>query len=92
MHLLEMFNYCKSEKAMDELKEVLSDFYAKKAQEETDRLWEDGALGEEAIEALLSEHSRTPLYIGMTRTVCSQRKIYCPVRDLLLPNWAVNFL
>ena len=59
MHLLEMFNYCKSEKAMDELKEVLSDFYAKKAQEEAARLWEDGALGEEAIETLLSEHSRT---------------------------------
>lgn len=63
MHLLEMFNYCKSEKAMDELKEVLSDFYAKKAQEEADRLWEDGTLGEEAIEKLLSEHSRTPYII-----------------------------
>lgn len=63
MHLLEMFNYCKSEKAMNELKEVLSDFYAKKAQEEADRLWEDGTLGEEAIEKLLSEHSRTPYII-----------------------------
>ena len=32
-----MFNYCKSEKAMDELKEVLSDYYARKTQEEADR-------------------------------------------------------
>lgn len=60
MHLLEMFNYCKSEGAMDELKEVLSAYYARKTQEEADRLWEEGILGEDAIEALLSEHLRTP--------------------------------
>ena len=40
MHLLEMFNYCKSENAIEELKEVLAEHYAKKTQEEADRLWE----------------------------------------------------
>lgn len=60
MHLLEMFNYCKSEEAMDELKEVLSDYYARKTQEEADRLWENGVLDDNAIEQLLSEHTRTP--------------------------------
>ena len=60
MHLLEMFNYCKSENAIEELKEVLADYYAKKTQEEADRLWENGTLDENAVEELLSEHLRTP--------------------------------
>ena len=63
MHLLEMFNYCKTENAMDELKEVLSKYYSEKAQEEADRLWENGVLDENAIEKLLSEHIRTPYII-----------------------------
>ena len=60
MHLLEMFNYCKSENAIEELKEVLAEHYAKKTQEEADRLWENGTLDENAVEELLSEHLRTP--------------------------------
>ena len=60
MHLLEMFNYCKSENAIEELKEVLAEQYAKKTQEEADRLWENGTLDENAVEELLSEHLRTP--------------------------------
>ena len=63
MHLLEMFNYCKTENAMDELKEVLSKYYSEKAQEEADKLWENGVLDENAIEKLLSEHIRTPYII-----------------------------
>ena len=60
MHLLEMFNYCKSENAMNELKKVLADYYAAKAQEEADKLWEAGVLDEDAIEQVLTEHLRTP--------------------------------
>ena len=63
MHLLEMFNYCKSENAIEELKEVLAEHYAKKTQEEADRLWENGTLDENAVEELLSEHLRTPYVI-----------------------------
>ena len=63
MHLLEMFNYCKSENAMNELKDVLSNYYAKKTQEEADKLWENGTLDGNAIEDLLSEHLRTPYVI-----------------------------
>ena len=63
MHVLEMFNYCKSENAIEELKEVLADYYAKKTQEEADRLWENGTLDENAVEELLSEHLRTPYVI-----------------------------
>ena len=60
LHLLEMFNYCESEKAMSELKDVLADFYARQVQEEADRLWDEGTLNGEAIERILNEHWRTP--------------------------------
>lgn len=60
LHLLEMFNYCKSEESISELKNVLADFYAKQVQDEADRLWKEGSLNGEAIEKILNEHWRTP--------------------------------
>lgn len=56
LHLLEMFNYCKTNESMEELKNVLSDFYAQKVQKEADRLWDSGQLNGEAIERILDEH------------------------------------
>ena len=60
LHLLEMFNYCKSEQMMSDLKDVLADFYAKQVQQEADRLWNNGTLNAEAIDHILNEHWRTP--------------------------------
>ena len=60
LHLLEMFNYCNSEQMMEELQDVLVDFYAKQVQKEADRLWDEGSLDGEAIEKILDEHWRTP--------------------------------
>lgn len=60
LHLLEMFNYCNSEQMMEELQDVLADFYAKQVQKEADRLWDEGSLNGEAIERILEEHWRTP--------------------------------
>lgn len=60
LHLLEMFNYCKTEAELKELQDVLANYYANKAQEEADRLWDEGALNEEAIDHMLHEHLRTP--------------------------------
>ena len=60
LHLLEMFNYCNSEKAMADLKSVLAEFYAKQVQAEADRLWDEGTPDGEAIEKILDEHWRTP--------------------------------
>ena len=64
LHILEMFNYCNSDRAISDLKDVLSDFYANQVQQEADRLWDEGTLNGEAIEQILSEHWRTP-YTGM---------------------------
>ena len=63
LHILEMFNYTKGEKDMNELKDVLSSYYATQVQKEADRLWDDGTLNDNAIEGLLNEHLRTP-YVG----------------------------
>ena len=60
LHILEMFNYCNSERAISDQKEVLADFYAKQVQSEADRLWDEGVLNGDAIEKILDEHWRTP--------------------------------
>jgi hypothetical protein len=60
LHILNMFNYCHSEESMNELKDVLADFYAKQVQKEADRLWNEGTLNEESIERILDEHLLTP--------------------------------
>ena len=60
LHILEMFNYTKDDKDMNELKNVLATFYATQVQKEADRLWENGTLDGNAIEGLLNEHLRTP--------------------------------
>ncbi len=59
MQLINMFNFCKSEKGLSELKNVLFEYYTKKVQEEADRLWDDGTLNAEAIEKIGKEHWRT---------------------------------
>jgi len=56
LHILNMFNYCHSEESMNELKDVLADFYAKQVQKEADRLWHEGTLNAESIERILDEH------------------------------------
>ena len=60
LHLLEMFNFCKSEQSVTELKKILADYYANQVQQEADRLWDEGKLDGEAIERILEEHWRTP--------------------------------
>ena len=55
-----MMQHFKTESAVLELQEVLADFYARKVQEEADRLWDEGNLDAEAIEELGKTHLRTP--------------------------------
>lgn len=60
MHLLQMFSYADTDDSIDELKSVLAAYYAQKVQKEADSLWEDGTLGADKIDEILSEHLRTP--------------------------------
>ena len=60
LHLLEMFRHCDSDNMIEELKDVLADFYARKVQTEADHMWDNGTLDGQAIERILNEHWRTP--------------------------------
>ena len=60
LQILDMMSFIKSEDTLKELKQVISDFFARQAQEEINRLWEAGDLNEEKIESFRDLHERTP--------------------------------
>ena len=60
MQLLEMMSFVKSDKALNGLKQAISDYFATQAQEEIDRLWEKGDLNEDKVEGFRNLHERTP--------------------------------
>lgn len=60
IHLLKMFSFAKSEKALDNIKVALSDYFANKAEEDMDRLWEEGLWDDDKNEKILKQHLRTP--------------------------------
>ena len=60
VQLLEMMSFVKSDKALGELKQVISDYFAAQAQNEIDRLWHSGELNAEKVENFRTLHERTP--------------------------------
>ena len=55
-----MMQWVKSPEALAELKQVISDFFAKKGQEELDAMWERGEMTEEKLKRFETLHDRTP--------------------------------
>ena len=60
LHLLKMFSFMKSEEQLDEMKQVLCDYYFKKVEEGIAELEAQGLWGREQSEAVMKEHLRTP--------------------------------
>ncbi len=60
LHILQMFARKTTEQDYEELKSVLSDFYARKLDVELERLWDDGVIDEDKIEEFRRGHYRTP--------------------------------
>ncbi len=60
LELLDMLSFVKSPMMLSELRQVVSDYFAKQAEEEIDRLWEDGTLNETKVESFRHLHERTP--------------------------------
>lgn len=58
-HILQMMSYIKTPEALQELERGLSDYFAKKVDEEMDQLWEEGKITSETIELWGKEHMRT---------------------------------
>ena len=60
LHLLQMFSYAKTKKELTEVKSVLLDFYRKKVDAESDKVWKAKKLTAETMDELLNSHNRTP--------------------------------
>ncbi len=60
MMILESFASAKDEQEVNDLMEVLRDFYATRLKKEMKRLWDDGTLNQETLDSLKQEHLRTP--------------------------------
>lgn len=60
LQLLDMMSFVDSQDTLAQLKQAISDFFAKQAKEEIDRLWENGDLTDERVESFRSLHERTP--------------------------------
>lgn len=58
--LLESFANIESQSEADELSRVIRDYYARKLDEELDKLWDDGTLDQQKLDELRSQHLRTP--------------------------------
>ncbi len=59
LHLLQMFNFSKSENDLEEFKLILLDFYRKKVDIESERIWNEKNLNNGKMEELLNTHLRT---------------------------------
>ena len=58
--ILESFASAKSQEEMDELMEMLRNYYAMKLDKELERLWDEGILDQEKLDELKEQHLRTP--------------------------------
>ena len=60
LDFLQLLSHIKTEEELDELRQVVSDFYARKAEEAMNHLWETGQWSKEKDEEILRTHLRTP--------------------------------
>ncbi len=60
LDFLQLLGHIKTEEELDELRQVVSDFYARKAEEAMNHLWEIGQWDKAKDEEILRTHLRTP--------------------------------
>lgn len=60
MSILRLLGSIKTVEEANELRQVICDYYARRVDEEVDKLWESGQWDDEKIEETLKEHLRTP--------------------------------
>ena len=56
LHFLQILSHIKTDKALKDLKRLVRDYYSQQLQQEADKHWEEGKIGDH----LLNEHLRTP--------------------------------
>lgn len=60
MDFLQLLGHIKTIEELEELSQVVSDFYARKAEEGMNRLWETGQWSKEKDDEMMRTHLRTP--------------------------------
>jgi hypothetical protein len=60
IEMLEMVSRVSSEAEMQDIRRMLGQYFAKRAEDAIDRLWDEGVLNESVMEEWKSEHMRTP--------------------------------
>ena len=60
LHMLEMASHIKTTRGLEELKEQLAAYYARRIDEDMEQLWQSGAWNEQKLEELKEAHYRTP--------------------------------
>ena len=60
LQILDMLSFIKTPEALRDLNKVISDYFVQMADDELDRMWNDGTLNEERIESFSHLHERTP--------------------------------
>lgn len=60
LQILDLMSYVESDETLDEIKDMLSNYFAQKAEKEIDKLWDSGKINNTIIEEWKNEHMRTP--------------------------------
>lgn len=60
LQILDLMSYVESDETLDEIKDMLSSYFAQKAEKEIDKLWDSGKINNAIIEDWKNEHMRTP--------------------------------
>ena len=55
LDILQLLGHIKTVEQAEELRKVICDYYARKIDEEMDKLWDEGKWSQEKIDALLTE-------------------------------------
>ena len=59
VNILDMMSFIKTPKAIDELNDILSNYFSNRLDEEINKLWADGTLNENKVECFRHLHERT---------------------------------
>jgi len=60
IEMLELVANVSSEVEMQDIRRMLGQYFAKRAEDAIDRLWDEGVLNDNVMEEWKSEHMRTP--------------------------------
>ena len=60
IEMLELVSRVKSEVEMQDIRQLLGKYFAQRAEDAMDRLWDEGILNERVMEEWKKEHMRTP--------------------------------